>query len=96
MTLETRVHEEGTSSRVHGTNVKGILDILKSKLIAIIPMLIILVLSDKSNGSLSVVSIESRHVKIINEIDELIFTNRSVSFTCLFLKLLLKNGLKQG
>jgi len=54
------------------------------------------VLSDKSNGSLSVVSIESRHVKIINEIDELIFTNRSVSFTCLFLKLLLKNGLKQG
>jgi len=96
VTLETRVHKEGTSSWVHGTNIEGVLDILKGKLVTVIPMLIILVLSDKSNSSLSVVSIKGRHVKIINEIDELILADRSVSLTCLLLKLLLENSLEQG
>jgi len=57
VSLKTRVHEERTSSWVHGTNVEGVLDILKSKLVTVIPMLVILVLSHESNGSLGVISI---------------------------------------
>ena len=47
VTLESGVDLERTSSRVHASCVQGILDILKSKLSAIIPMVVVLVLSQE-------------------------------------------------
>lgn len=96
MSLKSRIYEEGTSSWVHSTNVKSIFDIFKGELAAIIPMFVILMLSYKSNSSLGVIFIESRHVEIVNKVDELIFTDRSISLTCFLLKLLLKDCLKQS
>ena len=59
-------------------------------------MIIILVLSEQSNSSLSVVWIEFRHVYVINEIDELEFSYRSIISSCLLFELLLQNCLKEG
>lgn len=91
VTLQTRVDLEGTSSRIHASSVEGILDILKSELGAIIPVIIIFVLSQKGDGSLSIVGIKSGHVKIINEVDELKFAYWSIGSTSLLFELLLKN-----
>jgi len=58
-------------------------------------MLVVFVLTHESNGTLSIVLIERRHVEIINEVDELILANRAINFTSSTLKLLLKNGLEE-
>ena len=59
-------------------------------------MIVVLVLSNKSDGGLSVVRIKSRHVQIINEIDELVLSNRSIASTCLSFELLLKLVLQES
>jgi len=58
-------------------------------------MFIVLMLTNKSDGALCVVLIESGHVQIIDEVDELVLTDRPVDFTCSSLELLFKDGLKQ-
>ena len=59
-------------------------------------MLVVLVLTDKSDSTLGVIVIESGHVKIIDEVDELVLANRSVDLTSATLELLFKDGLEQG
>ena len=58
-------------------------------------MLIVLVLTDKGDGTLSIILIESGHVEIINEVDELILADWSINFTGSTLELLLENGLEK-
>jgi hypothetical protein len=94
--LETGIHKEGTGSGVHGADVKSVLDVLKRKLCAVIPMLVILVLTEESNSGLSVIFIEHGHVQVINELNELVFTERSESATSLLLKQGLELRLKQS
>ena len=93
--LETGVDDERTSGWVHSGNVHCALDLLDGKLCSVIPMLVVLVLTDESDGTLGVIVIESRHVKIIDEVDELVLANRSVDLTCATLELLLKNCLQK-
>ena len=95
MTLETRVNNEGTSSRVHSGDVHRALDFLDGQLSSVVPMLVILVLTNESNGALSVVLIEGRHVEIINEVEELELADRSEDLTGSLLKLLLEDLLKK-
>jgi hypothetical protein len=58
-------------------------------------MLIIFVLSQKRDSSLCVIWIELGHVQVINEIDQLIFTNWGISSTSFLFKLLFKNSLEK-
>jgi hypothetical protein len=51
-------------------------------------MLVVSVLTEKSDGVLSVVGISGWHVHVIDEVDQLILANGSISFTGLFLELL--------
>lgn len=95
VSLKTGVDVERTGSGVHASGVEGVFDVFKTELVAIIPVLVILVLSQERDGSLSVVRIKSGHVEIINEIDELELANWGISSTCLFLKLLLKDILEE-
>jgi len=62
MTLESRVDLERTSCGIHASSVQGIFDILESKLSSIIPVIIILVLSQKRDSSLSIVRIKGWHI----------------------------------
>ena len=62
MALESRIDLERTSCGVHASCVQGILDILESKLSSIIPVIIILVLSQKRDSSLSIVRIKGWHI----------------------------------
>jgi hypothetical protein len=47
MSLQTRINLEGTSCWVHASCVQGILNILESELGPIIPMIVVLMLSQK-------------------------------------------------
>jgi hypothetical protein len=95
VTLKTRVDLERTSSWVHASCVKGVLDVLQGQLGAIIPVIVIFVLSQKRDSSLSVVGIKSGHVQVINEIDELEFTDGGISTTSLLFELLLEDILEK-
>ena len=95
VTLQTRVDHEGTGSWVHSGNIHGALNFLNSELGSVIPMLVVLVLTDKGDGTLSIILIESGHVEIINEVDELVLADGSVDLTSSTLELLLKNGLEK-
>ena len=90
MALESWVDNEGSSCWVHSSDIQCVVDIFEGKLLSIVPMVVVFVLPNESNGGLSVVRIKSRHVQIINEVDELVLSNWSVASTCLSLKLLLK------
>jgi hypothetical protein len=52
-------------------------------------------LSQKSNSTLSIIWITSGHVHVINEVDQLVFTNWGKSSTGFLLKLLFQNHLKE-
>lgn len=94
MSLESWINEEGTSCWVHGSDKLGIFDFLHQKFIFVIPMLVISVLSEKSDSILGIIRISSWHVQVINEIDELARSLRSKHLTSLFLKVLLQHQLE--
>ena len=95
MSLKTWVDDECTSSGVHGSNELGILDVHKRQLVLVIPMLVVSVLSEKSNGGLSIIWIWARHVEIINEIEKLLGSSWCVKLTSFLLKLLLQDELEK-
>ena len=90
MSLESWVDNEGTGCWVHSSDIQSVVDVFEGKLLSVVPMVVVFVLPDKSDGSLSVVWIKSWHVQIINEIDELVLSNWSIASTSLSLELLLK------
>ncbi len=93
MTLQTGVDHEGTGGGVHSCNVHGALDFLDGELCSVVPMLVVFVLTDKGDSTLGVVLVKSRHVQIIDEVNELVLANGSIDFTSSSLELLLKDGL---
>jgi len=95
MSLKTWVNEERTGSWVHGSDQLSVLDILEGKLTLIIPMLVVSVLSEKSNSTLGVIWITHWHVHVIDEVDELEFTNWGECLTSFLFKDLLQVHLKQ-
>ena len=95
MSLQSWVHDEGTSSWVHGGAKLGVLDILQGELALVVPMLVVSVLSQESDSVLGVVWIPSWHVQVINEIDELSSTLWSIQSTSLLLEVLLEDHLSQ-
>jgi len=95
VSLESWVDNERTSSWIHGSNQLGVLDVLKSKLTLVIPMLIVSVLSQQSNGVLGIIWISLWHVHVINEVDELVLSNWSEGLTSFLLELLLKIHLEE-
>ena len=96
MALESWVNDERTSCWVHSSDIQSVVDIFEGEFLSVIPMVIVLMLSDKSNGCLSVVWIKSGHVQVINEVDKLVLSNWSITCTCLPLKLLFKLVLKKS
>jgi hypothetical protein len=93
--LETGIHDERTSSWVHCSNIHCALDLLDGQLLSIVPVFVIFMLSDKSNSTLGVIVVEGGHVKVINEVDQLVLANRSVDLTSATLELLLKDCLQK-
>jgi hypothetical protein len=89
MPLESGVDGEGTSIGIHGGDGLGTSDLHDQDLLLVIPMLVILVLSQESDSRLGIELVGTRHVKIIKEIDELILARGSVSGTSFLLYLLL-------
>ena len=96
MALEPWVDDERSSCWVHSSDIQSVVDIFEGEFLSVIPMVIVLMLSDKSNGCLSVIWIKSGHVQVINEIDELVLSNWSITCTCLPLELLFKLILKKS
>lgn len=70
--LETGIDYEGTSCVIHGCDKLSVLDLHERQLVLVIPMLVISVLPQKSNGSLSVVGIWAGQVQVIHEVEELL------------------------
>ena len=93
--LEAGIDDKGTGSWVHCSNIHCALDLLNGQLLSIIPVLVILMLSDESNSTLGVIVVASGHVKVINEVDELVLADRSVDLTGTTLELLLKDCLQK-
>jgi hypothetical protein len=89
VTLETWVDHERTGSGVHGSHVHGALDLLDGELCPVVPMLVIFMLTHKSDGTLSIVLVEGRHVEVINEVKELELADGSVDLTSSAFELLL-------
>ena len=83
MALESWVDNEGSSCWVHSSDIQGVVDIFEGELLSVVPMIVVLVLSHEGNSGLSVVWIKSRHVQIINEVDELVLSDWSIASTCL-------------
>lgn len=95
VTLKARVDMERTGGGVHASSVQSVLDVLQGKLGAIIPVLVVLVLSQERDGSLGVVGIEGRHVQIIDKVDQLVLADWGISATGLLLELLLEHILQK-
>lgn len=94
MSLESWVDGEGTGLRVHGSNGLSTSDLHSNNLLLVIPMLVILVLSEQSDSRLGIEGIGTRHVEIIQEVDELVLAGRSISGTSFLLDLLLEHHLE--
>ena len=94
MTLITRVHVERPGARVHRSHVLAIGDVLDGELGNIVPMLVILVLSQEGDRALGIIRVQLRHVQVIDIKDQLHFTGRPVLPSSLLLQLLLKHGLQ--
>jgi hypothetical protein len=88
MSLKSWVYDKRTSGWVHGGNKLGVFDFFHGKFSLIIPMLIISMLSKKSNGVLSVIWISSWHVHVINEVDKFLLSFWSKDLTSLLFKVL--------
>ena len=56
-------------------------------------MLVVLVLSNEGDSSLGVVGIKLWHVKIIDEVDQLVLGYWSIDSTCLLFKRLFESSL---
>ena len=95
MSLKSGVNDEGTGSGVHASSVLSVLDVLQSEFASVIPMLVVLVLSYERDSSLGVVGIKLWHIKIVNEVDQLVLAYWSICSTCLLFKRLFENGLKK-
>ena len=95
MSLKSGVNDEGTSSGVHASSVLGVLDVLQGEFASVVPMLVVLVLSHEGDGSLGVVGIKLWHVKIVDEVDQLVLAYGGIGSTCLLFKGLFENGLEK-
>ena len=87
--LKTWVHDKRTCSRIHRCDVHSALDFLNCELGTIIPVLVVFVLTNEGNSTLRIIEVESGHVKIINEVNELILADRPVDLASSTLELLL-------
>jgi len=70
VSLETWVDCEWTSSWIHARHVLAIVDFLQRQLSSIVPMRVIQMLTDKCMRLDGEVSIDLRHVHIIDKVDE--------------------------
>lgn len=88
MSLQTRIDDEGSGELIHRANHERALNLQKLDALGqIIPMVVVLDLSQKRDGALCVVRIELRHVEVIDEVDESVLADWAVSGTTLLLKL---------
>ena len=94
MALQTWVDNEGTSRRIHRSYVHRALDLLDSELLSVVPVSIVLVLADESDCTLRIILIESWHVQVIDEVDQLVLAYWSIDFTSTTLELLFEDGLE--
>ena len=67
--LETWVDHEGTSGGIHRSHVHSALDFFNRELLSVVPMRVVFVLANESNGTLRIIDVESWHIKIIDEVD---------------------------
>jgi len=81
MPLEPWIDLETTSRGVHASNHLSVLDIFQNQLLPVIPMLVVLVLSEESNSCLCVVRVKLRHVHVIDEVNQLVLANGGKCFT---------------
>ena len=96
VSLKAGVDLERTSSGVHAGSIQGVFNVLEGQLGLIIPMIVVLMLSQERDGSLSVVGIKRGHVKIVDEIDQLEFADGGIRATSFLLELGLEHILQKS
>mmetsp|Transcript_34158 Transcript_34158/g.106993 ORF Transcript_34158/g.106993 Transcript_34158/m.106993 type:complete len:264 (-) Transcript_34158:629-1420(-) len=70
MTLQSRVHHEGSTRWIHSTQELNILNDSQLQLRHIIPVLVIHVLTEQRDGILSFIWIKLGHIQIIHKVDQ--------------------------
>mmetsp|Transcript_146757 Transcript_146757/g.471071 ORF Transcript_146757/g.471071 Transcript_146757/m.471071 type:complete len:738 (-) Transcript_146757:5257-7470(-) len=93
--LQARVHNVGTGRRVHARDVLRVADVLHRDLASVPPVAVVLLLLQKLDGTLRVVLVKGWHVQVINEVDELQFSWRSVQLSGFLLQRILHHGLDE-
>ena len=78
MSLKPGIDSEATSCGIHAGYILDIADLLQCLLDSVVPMEVVQVLPDKCMRLDSSISIYLRHVHIINEVDQLLGSRRSV------------------
>lgn len=96
MSLISGVYEEGTGRRVHGGDNLCVDDVFQSQFVDVVPMSVILFLSQKGNSRLSVIGVSHRHVQIINEENFRSLSLRSVLSSGLLFQLLFQVRLQSS
>jgi hypothetical protein len=94
MSLQSWVNNERTCSGIHASSIDCVFNFFQCQLVSVIPMIIIFMLSHKGNSSLGVIWVKLRHVKIVNEVNQLQVSRRSKCSTLLD-QLLLEDCLKK-
>ena len=95
MPLQSWIDNERTSSWVHSSDQLSVLDVLERKFVLVIPVLVVSVLSQQSDGILGVVRVSGWHVHVVHEVDQFVLAQRSVRSTCFLLQVLLQVQLQQ-
>lgn len=94
MSLISGVHVEGTGTGVHTGQVLAVDDFLNGQFADVIPMLVVSMLSQKSNGSLGIVRVELRHIEVVDVIDHSDLSSGTVLLTSQLLQGSLQHSLQ--
>jgi hypothetical protein len=84
MSLISGIDEERSCSGVHAGQMLAIHNFLNRQFSNVVPVLVISVLSQEGDRSLSVIRVQLGHIQIIDVIYHFYFTSGAVLLTCQF------------
>ena len=93
VSLQPRVDCEAACSWIHAGNILHIVNVLLGQLVPVIPVPVIHVLADKGVRPNSPVEIDLRHVHVVQEVDQLLGSWRTIVFPRLLLQRLFQDFL---
>ena len=94
VTLETRIDGETSRRRIHTSDVLHVVYLLQRQLLTVVPVPIVQVLTNERVRRHGTVVVDSRHVHIVDEVDQLLRARRTVVSSGLLLERLFHDVLK--